>query len=467
MQRIISISLMVMLLGLVILCAGCGPRSVDVTREDVTKQPGYVYGSGTGQSINEQLAIDSAKHNARLEIAEQVEARVKQFLQEAGVESAVVSEAKTSVTLSGCKVLEEEVKKEGPIYQVYVRMEMPVEEADVALVAKVKANEDLHNRLKASQAFKELEREVKEYRKKKWENTKYLYGTGRGWSMNQQMAIDDAKHGARLEIAEQVRTRIEAFLEQTDARSTAVSEEEVSVTLVGCETVKEEIKQEGRLYRAYVEMRMPVEGANAALVAEVKANEDLHNRLRELQEFKELVKQVEEYQQKKEKKTPLAREEKRPKLVKQPALEGGHMEECKKNLEKINQAIAKYKEEHGVLPNWLSDLYPKYLSDPDGLICPADTSEPKGSRLSRSGFRPFLQDPEMPCSYVYQFTPARGYREQKGRQLKEFGDKVPMVRCLWHISRSGYPVINLSHGGEIYLSGTNWEKELREKKLEE
>lgn len=143
-----------------------------------------------------------------------------------------------------------------------------------------------------------------------------------------------------------------------------------------------------------------------------------------------------------------------------------HREKCKKNLERINQAIVKYKEEHGEVPNWLSDLYPKYVSDPDLLICPADTSEPKGSRLSHSNFRPFLQDPEMPCSYIYQFAPAEGYRGWKIQQLKEFGDKIPVVRCWWHIPESGStgrPVINLSYGGEIYESGTLWEDEVASK----
>ncbi len=144
-----------------------------------------------------------------------------------------------------------------------------------------------------------------------------------------------------------------------------------------------------------------------------------------------------------------------------------HIEGCKKNLGKINQAIAKYREEHGDIPNWLSDLYPQYLNDPNVFICPADTSEPKGSRIARSDFRPFLQDPEMSCSYMYQFVPAKGYREWKRRQLNTFGDKVPMVRCWWHTFKSGpkggYPVIGLSYGGEINLSWTNWEKEFNKK----
>ena len=137
---------------------------------------------------------------------------------------------------------------------------------------------------------------------------------------------------------------------------------------------------------------------------------------------------------------------------------------CIFNLKAIGQAISKYKEDHGDVPNWLSDLYPDYIEDKQTFLCPADSSEPRGSQHAPFDFRSELHDPRIPCSYIYQFCPALGYREQKKSQLSEFGDKVPMVRCWWHLgdelTEQGYPgSINLSYGGEVYESGTYWEKE--------
>ena len=138
---------------------------------------------------------------------------------------------------------------------------------------------------------------------------------------------------------------------------------------------------------------------------------------------------------------------------------------CIFNLKAIGEAITKYKEDHGDLPNWLSDLYPDYIKDKQTFLCPADSSEPRGSQHAPFDFRPELHDPRIPCSYIYQFCPALGYREWKKSELSEFGDKVPMVRCWWHLgdelTEQGYPgVINLSYGGEVYESGTLWEAEV-------
>lgn len=135
-------------------------------------------------------------------------------------------------------------------------------------------------------------------------------------------------------------------------------------------------------------------------------------------------------------------------------------------MKEIGKAIQKYKEDNGDIPNWLSDLYPKYLQDPNILLCPADTSEPPGSKTLRSE----PHDPKMACSYRYQFSSIQKsavrsleggdeqtYRDWKLEQLKEFGDKVPIVRCWWHGDRA----LNLSYGGEVYESSINWEFDLK------
>lgn len=81
-----------------------------------------------------------------------------------------------------------------------------------------------------------------------------------------------------------------------------------------------------------------------------------------------------------------------------------NIEVCTQNLVTIGKAIEAYKKEHGDFPEWLSDLYPKYLSDANTLICPAD--EERGKTIFSLN-----TDPKMPVSYGYQFHPE--YRKEK------------------------------------------------------
>lgn len=125
---------------------------------------------------------------------------------------------------------------------------------------------------------------------------------------------------------------------------------------------------------------------------------------------------------------------------------------CRANLEKINRAIQAYRRDHKDLPNWLSDLYPQYLPDPNVFICPVTR---KTGRLSAYG----PLDPEIYCSYSYEFAPdplwtpnSMSVRDWKRQQMAVIGSDVPIVRCLLHD-----PVQNLSFGGRIYESGLMWE----------
>lgn len=130
-------------------------------------------------------------------------------------------------------------------------------------------------------------------------------------------------------------------------------------------------------------------------------------------------------------------------------------EACAKNLKVIYDAIQAYEMDHKDIPNWLSDLVPQYLTDPNVLICPVcrRTGEAETSPLA---------DPKLPCSYLYEFCPlplnkplAAGSvtrREWKRRQMGMVGSVVPIVRCRHHT-----PVLNLAYDGRIYGSPVMWE----------
>jgi hypothetical protein len=133
---------------------------------------------------------------------------------------------------------------------------------------------------------------------------------------------------------------------------------------------------------------------------------------------------------------------------------------CKKNLEMIGAAIQAYRKENKDIPNWLSDLVPKYLADTNLLICPVTIQT---GRLSAFG----VLDPKVRSSYLYEFTPTpipavvKGawpgpmmtMREWKRQQMGLVGSDVPIVRCLLHD-----PALNLSFGGKIYESPVLWEE---------
>jgi len=132
---------------------------------------------------------------------------------------------------------------------------------------------------------------------------------------------------------------------------------------------------------------------------------------------------------------------------------------CKKNLARINDAIAAYRRDHQDVPNWLSELVPKYVADTNLLICPVTARTGQKSPYG-------VLDPGIHSSYLYEFTPTpipevvKGawpgpkmtMREWKRQQMKLVGAEVPLVRCLLHD-----PTLNLSIGGKVYESPLFWE----------
>ncbi len=131
-------------------------------------------------------------------------------------------------------------------------------------------------------------------------------------------------------------------------------------------------------------------------------------------------------------------------------------EACTANLKAIYLAIEAYQADRKDLPEWLSDLVPRYLRDPNLLVCPVCR------RTGQVESAP-LADPKLPSSYLFEFCPVRlgqsapkaanrTRREWKRRQMGLLGSAVPLVRCRHHD-----PVLNLAFDGRIYESPPFWE----------
>jgi hypothetical protein len=139
----------------------------------------------------------------------------------------------------------------------------------------------------------------------------YLYATGTAKSKDIQDATLDATNVARLEIVNQIQTKVSGlfkrFREEVGAGEDAdllpltqsISKSVASELLTMSTPAKKDVKKEGIHYRAYVMMEMPIGETNTALVTKIKANRVMYTRFRASQAFKELEEEVEKYEQSK------------------------------------------------------------------------------------------------------------------------------------------------------------------------
>lgn len=129
------------------------------------------------------------------------------------------------------------------------------------------------------------------------------------------------------------------------------------------------------------------------------------------------------------------------------------VQSCAANLKKLHAAIKKYEQAKGNYPDWLSDLVPEYLEAKD-LLCPVH------GRVSAA----YWPDPKQPCSYTYEFSATQlnnnwaavsgmVCRDWKNKQVKLFGDVVPMIRC-FHQPQ----VLSLTAGGQVFWGLEVWER---------
>jgi hypothetical protein len=142
--------------------------------------------------------------------------------------------------------------------------------------------------------------------------------------------------------------------------------------------------------------------------------------------------------------------------AKSSSLAAEEREACIKNLKSIYESIEAYQRDHKDLPNWLSDLVPKYITDTTLFTCPV-------CRRTGKIEPPPLADPNISSSYLFEFcplplgseapnAPTRTRREWKRRQMGVVGSVVPVVRCRHH-----NPVLNVAFDGRVYESPGRWE----------
>ncbi|RKY57107.1 MAG: hypothetical protein DRP94_09675 [Candidatus Latescibacterota bacterium] len=172
---------------LVLSCGGGPPQGVGEAPcpewfSNPPQDPDFLYATATAVSRDLQLALNKAKTEARAELASQLEVRMqglrKKFDEEVGLgEDAQLLSMYTQATkevisqvMVGSRIAKQYTKKEGTGWRACVLMELPIGAANKALVDRIKANEQMYTRFRASQTFKELEEEVKKFEEYKKEH---------------------------------------------------------------------------------------------------------------------------------------------------------------------------------------------------------------------------------------------------------------------------------------------------------
>jgi hypothetical protein len=177
-------NLSLVLLAIAVLSSGCGGKTASTGNslglpewfQAVPEDPGYIFAVATSTSRDLGMSVNKAKQQARVDIAQQMETKVKsmikQFNEEVGLgeeaeflsQTTEVSKSVTSKVLNGSKAKKVETVKEGEIiYRSYVLMEMPIGPANAALMEAIKKQQNMYTRFRASQGFQELEGEIDKY----------------------------------------------------------------------------------------------------------------------------------------------------------------------------------------------------------------------------------------------------------------------------------------------------------------
>jgi hypothetical protein len=141
--------------------------------------PAFIYGAGTAVSRDLQLSMDKSTEAGRLQVSRNLEVKMealtKTFSEElgSGMDSELLNQFTQSThsvisqVLVGSRINKSKVMNENGLFRAYVVMELPLGEANQALLNQVKANQNMYTRFRATEAWQEMEKEVAQYEKYK------------------------------------------------------------------------------------------------------------------------------------------------------------------------------------------------------------------------------------------------------------------------------------------------------------
>ncbi len=162
------------------LLSGCGTKALQKTsmsgEPEWYKTPpvnkDFVYGVYTATSQDMQLATDKASAGARADVGKQIQVQIqsleKRFNEETGFGKDAtllqmftdVSKEVMNMSLEGAAIKQKVTHRDGDNWRAYVLIEYPVANTNAALVKECRKNTALVTQMRASEAFKDLEKEV-------------------------------------------------------------------------------------------------------------------------------------------------------------------------------------------------------------------------------------------------------------------------------------------------------------------
>jgi hypothetical protein len=178
------VSILSLLLATLCACGGpkttdLSPRSSEETIKNIPKwfldpetDDDHLHANASGTSRDLQVALNKARTMAQADLAQQLGTRLgnltRQFSEEVGMEedSQLLSQfnsatkAVTDQSMSGARVDRQELVSERQIYRAYVHMSLPIGRANQLLMDKIRSNQQLYTRLRATQAYADLDREL-------------------------------------------------------------------------------------------------------------------------------------------------------------------------------------------------------------------------------------------------------------------------------------------------------------------
>ena len=137
----------------------------------------HCYSVATAVSQDLQMSLEKAVLRAKGLLADSINSyisgKAKSFADETGQGEntdyyeqidTTLSNVFTDVHLPGYSVEKKKIITQGTRYRAYVRLMLPIGDANRVMINKIKKNKELENRLRASEAFKDLEAEIEKSR---------------------------------------------------------------------------------------------------------------------------------------------------------------------------------------------------------------------------------------------------------------------------------------------------------------
>lgn len=186
-------------LGLLVFTMSCGGASVqqsgvpEPSKRAIADLPDWIlnppkdtpermFATGQAESRDMSIAINAAEADSRNKMAQQFQTEIQSLDEkfqssvrgDAGGEEVLNTyrqavRAVTNQTLTGTRVKERKVSVDpsGASYRAYILMELDRGAAKVALMDKIKADQALYARFRASQAFTDLDDQIKKFEEAK------------------------------------------------------------------------------------------------------------------------------------------------------------------------------------------------------------------------------------------------------------------------------------------------------------